>query len=41
MMRQNPNPTEFQLSGGIIGVVVVGVVMLTVLYALFKTTGWL
>jgi hypothetical protein len=41
MMRQNPNPTEFQLFGGITGVMVVGVVILTVLYAVFKTMGWL
>jgi hypothetical protein len=41
MMRQNPNPTEFQLSGGITGVMIVGVVILTVLYAVLKMLGWL
>jgi hypothetical protein len=40
MMRQDPNPTEFQLFG-ITGVMAVAVVILTVLYAVFKTTGWL
>ena len=41
MMRSNPDPTEFQMSGGVIGVVVVGGAAIGILYALFKIIGWL
>ena len=41
MMRQNPDPTQFQLFGGIIGVLFIGGAAIGILYAFFKIIGWL
>jgi len=41
MMRPRPEPTEFQMSGGIIGIVIIGGAVVGVIYAILKSLGWL
>ena len=37
MMRARPDPTEFQMFGGVIGVLVVGLTVIGILYALVQS----
>jgi hypothetical protein len=41
MMRARPDPTEFQMFGGVIGLLVVGLAVIGILYAFLKSLHWL